>query len=271
VAHGYWRHPVASEETYAGRLATGEGPYLRTGDLGFLRNGQIYIVGRIKDILIIRGRNFSPSDIELTIRGSHPELRRSDGVVFSVEMDGEERLVVAWEVRVRPATFDPKPAIEAIRTAIANEHGVDVHAVALLRPGGVPRTASGKVQRGACRVRFMAQRLDLLASWRAPVEHGADPRQPAGTVRTRRDRAALEVEIETWLVNELASNLGVDSREVDVNRALADFGLDSVQGTRIAADLSILLGRQLPATLVWDHPTIAQLAKHLAEPREVSP
>jgi acyl-CoA synthetase (AMP-forming)/AMP-acid ligase II/acyl carrier protein len=265
VAHGYWRNPAATERTFRATTPNCEGLYLRTGDLGFRADGELFIVGRIKDLIIIRGRNHSPDDVELTVRHSHPALR-PDGVAFAVERDGAECLAIAHEADAGHPDFDPVRVAVAVRSAVAAEHDIEAQVVALLPPKTVPKTTSGKPQRAACRARFLTGTLPTISIWERSAA-GNQEECTGGTSLSGQPQvlAVPSAErIEDWLAGRLAGTLGTDPRDADVNRPFADFGLDSVQGVRIAADLAVLLGTPLPATLVWEHPTIAKLASHLA-------
>jgi len=166
VAQGYWQNPAATETTFCARIAgEGDTSWLRTGDLGFLdEDGEVYITGRIKDVIIIRGMNHYPQDIEDTVQDSHPALRRHCGAAFTVAGDnGEERLVVVQEVE---RTFRNKIADEdfagTIREAVADEHEVAVHQIVLIRPGSIPKTTSGKVQRNLTRQLWLEGALEVL-------------------------------------------------------------------------------------------------------------
>jgi acyl-CoA synthetase (AMP-forming)/AMP-acid ligase II len=166
VAQGYWRNPGASETTFRARIA-GEGDvrWLRTGDLGFLdEQGELYITGRIKDMIIIRGMNHYPQDIEETVQNSDPALRRNCGAAFAVaDEDGVERLVVAQEVeRTFRNKVEHKSLVGAIREAVADEHEIAVHKVVLVRPGALPRTTSGKLQRNLTRQLWLEGALEEL-------------------------------------------------------------------------------------------------------------
>jgi acyl-CoA synthetase (AMP-forming)/AMP-acid ligase II len=164
IATGYWRRKEESMATFAGRVAeTGEGPYLRTGDLGFLHEGELFVTGRIKDLIIIRGRNHYPQDIEEVAAASHPALRPGGGAAFAVPAGGDEALVIVHEVqRTALRTVDPEAVGRAIRIAIAEQLGLQVHDVVLLRPAGLPKTSSGKVQRRACRQQYLEGSLTVL-------------------------------------------------------------------------------------------------------------
>jgi acyl-CoA synthetase (AMP-forming)/AMP-acid ligase II len=164
VAAGYWNRPEESNKMFCGRLADrGEGPFLRTGDLGYLMKGELFVTGRIKDLIIINGRNLYPQDVEVTVQSSHPGLQPFGGVAFSVEHDGQERLVIAQEVQREFLRADSAEMIAAIRHAIVRDYDVQAYAIALLKPGQVPRTSSGKVRRSLCRTSLMSRTLETVS------------------------------------------------------------------------------------------------------------
>ena len=165
VARGYWRKPAETKETFDAHLANGEGPYLRTGDLGFLDHGKLFITGRMKDLIIIRGSNHYPQDLEHTVERSHRALRPASGAAFSIDADGAERLIVVQEVNDRE-TIPSEDAVAAIRRALTESHEVHPDAVVLIEPRSIPRTSSGKIQRYACREAFLAGTLDVVHEWR---------------------------------------------------------------------------------------------------------
>jgi acyl-CoA synthetase (AMP-forming)/AMP-acid ligase II len=174
VAVAYWNKPDETTLTFGAYLAeTGEGPFLRTGDLGFVRESELFVTGRIKDLIVIRGQNYYPQDIELTVEQSIPGLPTGCVAAFPAEVDGEERLVVAVALNrrslqrhgrdlvhdqeaARSAIPNSASLIENIRKAIAETHNINVHSVLLLDPGGIPKTSSGKIQRQACRMAFLS-------------------------------------------------------------------------------------------------------------------
>src|SRR5882724_10022529 len=163
VAAGYWNRPEESSHTFCAYLAnTGEGPFLRTGDLGFMMKGELYVTGRLKDVIIINGRNLYPQDLEVTVQTSHPALQPYAGAAFSVEHEGQERLVIAQEVQREFLRADSKEMVAAIRQAIARDYDVQAFAIALLKPGQVPRTSSGKVRRATCKTSLMSRALDTV-------------------------------------------------------------------------------------------------------------
>ncbi|WP_224248813.1 non-ribosomal peptide synthetase [Hyalangium gracile] len=175
VADGYWNRPDTTAQTFQASLrGSGEGPFLRTGDLGFLRDEELFVTGRAKDLLIIRGLNHYPQDIERTVERSHPAIRPGSGAAFSVEADGEERLVIVYEVSARHVSNGLDEVIEAIRRDVSRQHELIVYAVELLEPGTVPKTSSGKIQRHACRAGFLAGELQPLARFTLSGEPSAE-------------------------------------------------------------------------------------------------
>ena len=163
VAAGYWGADEASAGTFRARTADGDGPFLRTGDLGFMSGGQLFVAGRIKDMIIIRGQNHYPHDIELTVERSGALVRASGGAAFAIDRDGEEQLVIVQEVERGLKPPDRAAQIAIIREAIAREHDLHASDVLLLRPGAVPKTTSGKIQRAACRAAYLDGMLAALA------------------------------------------------------------------------------------------------------------
>jgi acyl-CoA synthetase (AMP-forming)/AMP-acid ligase II len=156
VAAGYWQLPERTATSFAATLAdTGRGPFLRTGDLGFILDGELFINGRLKDMLIIRGQNHYPQDIELTVEACHAAFRQNGCAAFAVSVEGEERLVVAQELEREAREVDVEELIGLARQAVAEAHEIGVYDMVFLRPGGIPRTSSGKIQRHACRRAYL--------------------------------------------------------------------------------------------------------------------
>lgn len=167
IARGYWNKPVQTEKSFHARVSGSDGSaYLRTGDLGFLSDGELFVTGRLKDVIIIRGQNHYPQDIELTVEHSHPALRANAGAVFTVERGNGENLVVVQEVdRTHLRNLDAADAIGCIRQAIAADHGLTAAAVALLKTGSILKTSSGKIRRRACREAFSKGELNVVGAW----------------------------------------------------------------------------------------------------------
>jgi acyl-CoA synthetase (AMP-forming)/AMP-acid ligase II len=261
VAQGYWDQPEVSRQTFAARLAdTGEGPFLRTGDLGFLNEGELFVTGRLKDLIILCGRNLYPQDLERTAERSHPDLSPGCGAAFSIECDGQERLVIAYETIPRRQP-DVSAVAEAVRRAVAEEHEAELHAFVLLKFGGMPKTSSGKVQRHACRGAFLAGTLEAHGEWRAIS-------QPSGGGLTRaavlgvppHQRQAL---LEAHFRGQVARVLRLDPAAIDPHQPVNTFGLDSLTTLELKNALVESLGVSLPVTTFLRGLSISTLASQV--------
>ena len=259
VTAGYWEQPGATAETFQAQRSDGQGPFLRTGDLGFVADGELYVTGRRKDLLIVRGRNVYPQDVEWASHAAHPLARAEGAAAFSIEIEGEERLVVVQEVERPGKAFRPAEVIDAVRAAVAGQLDLDVYAVCLLKPASLPKTSSGKVQRRACREAFLGGTLDELARSIAGEPAGGPP--TSSSIEEPLSRPASEV--EAWLVARLAAMLGVAAESIDARRPFASFGLGSLQAVSLAGELEQWLGRPLSPTLVYEYPTVEALALFL--------
>ncbi|MCY1033947.1 non-ribosomal peptide synthase/polyketide synthase [Corallococcus sp. BB11-1] len=278
VAQGYWRQPEESARVFGARIATGEGPFLRTGDLGFLDAGELYVTGRAKDLIILRGRNLYPQDLEAVVEESHPALRPGCGVAFGVQVDGEERLVVVQEVDPRKWDGEPAGLLGAIRQRLAEAHEVMPHAVVLIEPGSLPKTSSGKVQRRATRTAFLAGGLRELHAWRAPETAPAEPHAPApgraSDVRAPEPRVeasrreaqeektgAPASELESRVLARVAARVGARVEDLDVHAPLTRYGLDSLAAVELAHALEQTLGAPVPMEALLRGASVAELVR----------
>ncbi|GLW11239.1 acyl-CoA synthetase [Microtetraspora sp. NBRC 13810] len=164
VADGYWERPEETERTFGARIAdTGEGPFLRTGDLGVLDGKELFVVGRLKDLIIVAGRNHYPQDVEAVAEAAHPLVRRGCSIAFGAEKAGAERLVVVAEIKPVHEAEELEDIRRAVRTAIASAHAVQPDEVILVAAGSVPKTSSGKLQRRACKAAWESGELAVVA------------------------------------------------------------------------------------------------------------
>ncbi|ATB42099.1 non-ribosomal peptide synthetase [Cystobacter fuscus] len=268
VAQGYWERPEETERTFHARLAgSGEGPYLRTGDLGVLDGGELFVTGRQKDLLIIRGRNHYPQDLELTIERCDPGLRPGCGAAFSVTVDGEERVVAAHEFSHRSgdAAERSREVIARIRQAVAEQHELAVHAVVLLTPGSLPKTSSGKVQRHASRAAFLEGSLEVIGSWRedssSPGGQGTQPVEAEAPVPSPGSTPEF---LLPWLSARLSRALGLAPGELSLDEPLTRYGLDSLRSLEVQNGLETALGVALPVTFLLQGPSTRELAARLS-------
>ncbi|MEB3355829.1 MAG: fatty acyl-AMP ligase [Synechococcales bacterium] len=206
LGRGYWHQPQETEQTFQAFLAdTGDGPFLRTGDLGFIHDGELYITGRLRDVLVFWGFNHYPERIEATVQRCHPAFPVDRGAAFAIPVNGQDRLVVVQEVERRDRhRITAADVVEAIRWAVFDEHFVDVYAIALLKPGALPKTPSGKVQRRLCRDKFLDGSLEVIDQWRSPPHSISDipamvRRYLNPVVHLRRYGATVRRRLNQWL------------------------------------------------------------------------
>ncbi|NEO47661.1 MAG: AMP-binding protein [Moorea sp. SIO4A3] len=267
VAQGYWNQPEVTEKTFNAYLAdTGLGPWLRTGDLGFIQDGELFVTGRLKDLIIIRGRNHYPQDIELTAEKSHPALRPTYGAAFSVEVEEREQLVIVQEVsRNYLRKLDVDEVVEAIRSAVSQEYQLQVYAVLLLKTNSIPKTSSGKVQRHACRAGFLNNSLRVVGQWSVGAHPTIAQTKPEKEPTTNAiGKAQTRHTLKKWIIDWLARETKLPAGSINISKSFADYGLDSVTAVELADDLEEWLGVPLSPTLAYDYPNIESLAQYLA-------
>ncbi|KWV78284.1 Linear gramicidin synthase subunit B [Pseudomonas fluorescens] len=247
IAHGYWRNPQASAKTFiqhAGRT------WLRTGDLGFIRDGEVYITGRLKDLLIVRGHNLYPQDIEQTIEREVEVVRKGRVAAFAVNDQGLEGIGIAAEIsRSVQKILPPEALIKAIRQAVAEACQQAPSVVVLLNPGALPKTSSGKVQRAACAIRHADGSLDSYAQF---------PGQPG---------QASEVALESDLQRQIAA---IWCEQLQLAHVAGDdhfflLGGNSITATQVVARLRESLGLELSLRLLFEAPTLAAFATAVAQ------
>lgn len=266
VAQGYWRQPEATAEAFHAQLTTSAGystgPYLRTGDLGFIADNELFIAGRLKDMVIVRGRNLYPDDLETTIVGAHPLLLRGRGAVFAIDGNGgsEELVVVQELVRDFPSDTDFDAICRDIAAAVTEHHDISPLTIVLVNTYSLPSTSSGKVQRFACRNKYNAGELKVVAEWSrsrvVPTTDG-DGGQPSVP-------ALSTAEIQQWLIEHLASAVGVQSSEIDPRESFAYYGLDSIRAVQLSNSLSEQFDLEISPTVAYEYPSIETLSAFLA-------
>ncbi|MCC5633715.1 aminotransferase class I/II-fold pyridoxal phosphate-dependent enzyme [Nostoc sphaeroides CHAB 2801] len=263
VAQGYWQRPIETKQTFRAYLQDrAVGPFLRTGDLGFLHDGELFFTGRFKDLIIIRGRNYYPQDIEFTVENSHRAVRPNCSAAFSIEMDETEQLVVVAEVD-RHNDNHPE-VIAAIRTEVANQHELAVYAVILLKTGSIPKTSSGKIQRHACRHQFLEKKLLIVAdSYLKMPTTSQETSQSLTTPIALGDADSIRQWIERWLVIELK----LPPSMIVPNKTFAEYGLDSVSAAELVVALEAELNHplKLESHLFWEYPTVNVFSQYLSK------
>lgn len=269
VAKGYWGREEETRAAFGAHIAdTGEGPFLRTGDLGFLHEGELFVTGRLKDLIIVHGSNHYPQDIEITVESSHAALQPGAGAAFSITENGKEQLVIIQEVTRQHRQPDINEVASAIRQAVAEKHDLQVFAIVLVKPMSIPKTSSGKIQRRATKNAFLNGDLEIVGEWRAkPValhqEKSQEFVKSESSISKPKQLISAEA-VQSFLITRIASILEIDSTSIDPRQPFTYYGLGSVQAVSLTGDLEVFLNRKLSPTLAWDYPTIELLANYLA-------
>ena len=258
VAQGYWNRREETEQTFHAYLAnTGEGPFLRTGDLGFLKDGELFVTGRLKDLIIIRGRNYYPQDLELTVENSHPALNVGGGAALSVDREGEEQLVIVQEVqRTYLRHLDVNEVVDAIRQAVFEQHELGVNAVLLLKTACIPKTSSGKIQRRACREQLLAGHMNSVGEWQQRSATGESPHESQERLTNR--YVAPRTSTEEKLANLWAEVIGTE--QVGIYDNFFELGGYSLLATQLISRISDTFSIELSLHQLFESPILADLA-----------
>ena len=272
IAKSYWEQPEATARLLRAQLVgRSDTPFLRTGDLGFLYDGQLFITGRIKDMIIVRGANHYPQDIESTVQDAHPAIRPGCTAAFAVDEDGEEQLVVVAEVDRRGPALPPRgeerrveglvpdlpgpastPSTVEVTTAlikaVAEVHGLRVARAVLIKAGTIPKTTSGKIQRQATKRLLLGGQLDVVCDERRSSSSSAD---------TVRDHIRARVV-------DIVSDVGaIPLEQLRPHESLHGLGVDSLAGVNIAYEIGLMVGRDVPSTLLDERDTIEGLVDYV--------
>ena len=293
VAKGYWQQSQATQATFRAFLKdTGDGPFLRTGDLGFMKDGELFVTGRIKDLIIVHGANVYPQDIELTVQRAHSCLLPDCGAAFTVEVGGREKLVVVQEIHRRHRD-KAEEVFQAVRRAVAEEHDLPLETIVLVEAGSIPKTSSGKIQRHACRSGYVAGTLETVAQWQAggeepsarprPVVVDAPKAPPSPSPRAslaqktngsvlakagdrvtwpRRPLEKLDSRRLTEVVLEQVRLIARErADELTLDTPITEIGLDSLERMEILAALEERFGGRFPEDVLTQLDTCRQVVE----------
>ncbi|WP_133136087.1 type I polyketide synthase [Legionella rowbothamii] len=256
VTKGYWNKPELNEEIFNLKLASKDKPFLRTGDLGFLTSdGELFITGRLKDLIIIRGQNLYPQDIEHCVEKSHPLLIKHGGAAFVIEKENNEpELILVQEVHRSAKQFDE--IFSAILDCCSQELPVLPSEIVLIKQSSLPRTSSGKVQRSGCKQTFLAKDLHVYAQWQRKANQSE---QQVPSLANAHEKNSLTLWMKQWL----ATNLSLQLEQIDVHKNFSYYGMDSVSAVQFTAALGQLINQEINPSLLWSFTTIDTLANYL--------
>ncbi len=263
---GYWQREQETQETFRARLKPDNGKYyVRSGDLGFMDRGELFVTGRLKDMIIVRGANRYPQDIETTVELCHPLTRSGGAAAFSVTRWDREHLVIVCEIERSPAKDQWESVIKSIRKSVALEHDLPPDAIVLVRAHSVPKTSSGKVQRHACKRNFEnGEDIHVIARWCLWEE--------AQNTESNHEYAPAEIDGETLADSELAPEvvqavieqvrtaLTDKTQTVEIDTNILELGLDSLARLDVAQSLERAFGGKIPEHVLQDIETVREVA-----------
>ncbi len=268
VGLGYWNNEKASRETFQARMANGDDDgltYLRTGDLGFIGDGELFVTGRLKDLIIVRGVNRYPQDIERTVEQTDNRLQAGAVGAFALEMNDQERLIIVAETE-RRRHKDWSDVIEKVRRNVTAEHELPPDGIVLVRFGSIPKTSSGKIQRSACREYFLNDELQAVAKWFAWESMPLDRAAAKSAAAVEQAKLAEQlVEPNVVVAAEVLAHVRATAKErakdltLDTN-IVVDLGLDSLERMYIANSLEETFGGRLPEEALQQIETCRQTA-----------
>ena len=251
ITMGYYGNPVATAEVYRVSLADQGNPvWFRTGDMGFLYNDELFITGRLKDLIIINGRNYYPQDIEEIVEGSHALIRKTCSASFSIEFDGKERLVIVAELGRSLIPPDTGKIMADIVAAVSREFEIRPARITLIRKGSIIKTSSGKIMRSANRQALLTGGFEVTAD-RTFEEQEINP---AGFTEGE------PLNLESFLVNWISVRLN-NGLPIDPGKSPAAYGMDSLRAVELTAETKTLFGFEWPPYLFFDEISIRQLAE----------
>jgi acyl-CoA synthetase (AMP-forming)/AMP-acid ligase II/acyl carrier protein len=265
VAAGYWNNTEKTESAFHA-MSVGETDtrYLRTGDLGFMQDGNLFITGRMKDLIIINGANHYPQDIELSVEESHPALRKGQGAAFSVDKNAAESLVIVYEMYSEYEKNGSRDEIfDAIIKAVSRHHGIPVHTIVLVKPSSIPKTSSGKVRRSECRRKFLEGSLSLTGSYTVGASL-ADSKAVANSplfITLEED----EITANVRMTLEDTLKRFFNRSNISFKESIYQLGIDSITAVRLVHDLEISLQVELSPDILFEVTNLDELVSKISE------
>ncbi|BET95949.1 AMP-binding protein [Xenorhabdus taiwanensis] len=273
IAAGYWQNPEATEETFKAKLSQSieNREYLRTGDLGFIYEGNLYITGRLKDLIVIRGTNHYPQDIEQTVELSHGLIRNGYCAAFSVENEDIEQLVVVAERnRYYVGEIDYDEVFDKVKKTISARHNLDVSYILIVSPGSITKTTSGKIQRRKCKTEFLNSTLKTVAKYqnksidKSQEDEVSNSKISNLTPQKNNLETVLKHSIEAFICSWIANRINISVAQIELRKSFFDYGLNSMDTFSFHSDLEAWLQKPVAEELVWESHSIESLINALA-------
>ena len=252
VAKGYWNRPLETKECFDAYLNDGEGPFFRTGDMGLLKKGEILVTGRLKDLIIINGRNYYPQDIEDSVTESHTKCINGSCAVFSIETEENEKLIVVCEVN-NPEKEEISTILQSIKEKVFTDFSLQIYKIALIRRGTILKTTSGKIQRKACKEAFLDKTLNIVHESECNTLDNI-------SIETEEIEYSTDEKTILDIINKL-----VEKNHVKLSDNLFGLGFDSIKIAHLSMLLSEELDVEVSVELIFENPVISQLTKKITE------
>ncbi|MEO8673043.1 MAG: amino acid adenylation domain-containing protein [Tahibacter sp.] len=268
VAQGYWRKEHATLENFQAYTTSGSVPHLRTGDFGFVHDGELFVTGRLKELIIVRGRNHYPQDIEQTVQSTVAALTSGAGAAFAVDVDGEERLVVVQEVqRTALRQIDLEDVENRVRAAISEVHEVRLHELVLIKPMRLPKTSSGKIKRRETRELYLGARLEAIGRDFPSTQSNAlsaSGLQQFGASNDAETSALLK-KVRQMFAEVLRASVDAISTE----QSITALGIDSLAAIEFQHRVEIQLQRACPLEWILAGESLRALSERLRDAQPI--
>lgn len=261
MAIGYWGKDEVNTQIFKAYIkdAQGEaveGPFFRSGDLGFLtEDGTFFITGRLKDVIILRGKNHYPQDIEVSVFSAHAGLRKGGAAAFAIDAGDGEKLVIVQEARSGLADEEQTAALLAAREAVVANHGVIPHDILLVEQNNIPKTSSGKIRRFKAREKYLDGSLKRIKALLDVM-----PASPASVDADLKLQRRIEHKMLSWI----AEHTDLDIQQIDKHADFGEFGIDSILIVELLCEVEDVLKIRIPDDAAFNHKTIATMAAFLA-------
>ncbi|WP_025676549.1 non-ribosomal peptide synthetase, partial [Paenibacillus polymyxa] len=263
TAEGYLNRKEETDSTFEAVLSnTQEDGFFRTGDLGFIADNHIYVIGREKEVIIIHGKNHHAVDIEWTIQKNMPELTLPIAV-FSAEINGQEKVIVVQEIEAPLHEQEYKRLVENMLNAVSGTHQLEIYDIYLLPKGSIPKTGSGKIQRKVCRNAYIKQELRALYQYRSPLSTAySDIGETDVTINAV---SLIQLKIQEYMVQFLHRELNLESQAMDLNKNIHGYGIDSILVMKLIRGIEKSYPIKVNAREILEYPTIQLLSAYLAK------
>lgn len=277
ATNGYWNRAELNQEIFQAHINGDSRDWLRTGDLGFIHNNELFITGRLKDLIIVRGRNIYPQDIEKCVEEVNSAIKPGCVAAFPVDVAQEESITIVAELdKKHLKDLNMDELLSSLHLAIVKEFQIAIHAIVLIEQGTISKTSSGKIQRKACHKSFLAGSLNQIAAWInnnvddevaiSPAINEVTPSSiNAPTIEHKTTSEITEKDIQQWLKVWINKKMGIAINEIQMEKEFSHYGMDSLAGVTMAQELENLLRMPIPPTIIWDYPTLTKTTTYIIQ------